>query len=89
MMATYKEDMAKALEVIANYRGISTTYEKLTESERAKRSKQQNLARAKRFSSQKEDDADGPPDTKRKHISGTYLVSLTRRTSVSYNNMTL
>ena len=71
MMATYKEDMAKTLEVIANYHGISTTYEKLTENERTKRSKQQSLARTKRFSSEKCDDADGPPDTKRKHISGT------------------
>lgn len=32
MMATYKEDMAQTLEVIAKYHGISTTYEKLTAS---------------------------------------------------------
>lgn len=72
MMATYKEDMAKTLEIIAIRKGLSVTYENLSDSARIKRSNQQNLARQKRYNKEN-DDPDGPPDTKKKFNSGMYI----------------
>ncbi len=60
MMATYKEDNGKD---IGSDCQLSWDFNYLSENERTKRSKQLNLARAKRFSSQKDDDADGPQST--------------------------
>ena len=47
MMNTYREDMAKALEVLARRQGLFTSYEDISESGREKRSNKQNLARKK------------------------------------------
>ena len=66
-MATYREDMAKALEVMARRQGLSTSYDDISESGRAKRSDHQNISRKKRVAS---DDPEGPPDTKMKFQSG-------------------
>ena len=65
MMITYKEDMAKSLEIMAVRKGLSVTYDNLSNDGRMKRSSQQNLARQKRYHKEN-DDPDGPPDTKRK-----------------------
>ena len=67
MMATYREDMAKGLEVMARRQGLSTSYADIFESGRAKRSDQQSISRKKRVAS---DDPEGPPDTKMKFQSG-------------------
>jgi hypothetical protein len=67
MMATYREDMAKVLEVMARRKGLPTSY---AESGRAKCSEQHNSSRKKRMTCET-DDPDGPPDTKRKFQSGT------------------
>ena len=48
MMNTYREDMAKALEVLARRQGLFTSYEDISESGREKRSNKQNLARKKK-----------------------------------------
>lgn len=69
MMSTYKEDMAKALEVIAREKGLSTTYEDQSIEARAHRSEQQNNARKKRLI-QCSDDSEEPPDTKKKFVEG-------------------
>ena len=61
MMATYREDVAKCLEIMATIKGISTSYEDKTPTGRMKRSQQQNSARRKRLRSTT-DDAEGPPD---------------------------
>lgn len=58
MMATYREDMAKALEVMARRCGLPTTYDDISESGRLKRSHQQSLSRKKRVA---RDDPEGPP----------------------------
>ena len=68
----YQEDMAKALELIARRSGLQTSYENVSSDGRAKRIEKQNLARKKRLY-QQTDDADGPPDTKRKFQPGIYL----------------
>ena len=49
MMATYKEDMAKTLEIMARRQGLTTSYDNQSTSARAKRSSQQNRARQKRL----------------------------------------
>ena len=68
MMATCKEDMAKTLQIMAVRKGLSVTYEDLSEGARTKRSTQQTLARQKRYNGndKENDDPDGPPDTKKK-----------------------
>ena len=68
MFRTYKEDMAKTLEVMARQKGVSTTFEGTTASATGQRSKQQSEARRKRrrMVYVDDDDADGPPDTKKK-----------------------
>lgn len=67
MFATYKVDMAKTLEVMAKCQGLTTTYENQLPGGSEKRSRQQSEARKKRRrDGDKGDDADGPPDTKRK-----------------------
>ena len=73
MVTLYKEDMAKALEVMARRQGLSTSYDDISESGRAKHSKQQNLSRKKRLCNET-DDAGGPPDTKTKFQSGIELT---------------
>ena len=73
MMTTYREDMAKALEIMARRNGLPTSYADISEQGRLKRSEQQNLSRKKRLSSQC-DDADGPPDTKKKFQSGIIVL---------------
>ena len=65
MMTTYKEDMAKTLEIMAVRKGLSVTYDNLTNDGCMKQSSQQNLARQKRYHKEN-DDLDGPPDTKKK-----------------------
>ena len=65
MMIIYKEDMANSLEIMAVRKGLSVTYDNLSNDGRMKRSSQQNLARQKRYHKEN-DDPDGPPDTKRK-----------------------
>ena len=62
---TYKEDMAKTLEVMARQKGLSTTFEATTPSASGQRSKQQSEAR-RRMIYVDDDDADGPPHTKKK-----------------------
>ena len=69
MMATYKEDMVKGLEVIAKKSGLSVSYEDQSVVARGHRSNQQNKARKKRFI-EIPDDPEGPPDTKRKFDEG-------------------
>jgi hypothetical protein len=69
MMATYREDVAKCLEIMATIRGISTSYEDKTPTGRVKRSQQQNSARRKRLLSTT-DDAQGPPDKRTDFQSG-------------------
>lgn len=64
MMATYKEDMVKAFEVIARKKGLAVSYEDPSIATRAYRSAKQNKARNKR-SIDMCDDPEGPPDTKR------------------------
>ncbi len=75
MLTTYREDMAKTLQVMARQKGLPTTYEKQSLSARVQRSGKQSAARRKRF--RHDDDAEGPPDT-RKKFKGvwkrTYLV---------------
>lgn len=71
MLSTYKEDMAKTLEVIACQQGLSTTYKKLLPTAIGQRSKQQSAARRKRRRIVDEDDTDGPPDTKKKFLGET------------------
>ena len=71
MLETYREDMTKSLQIIANRRGLSTTYENPSEDARCRRSAQQNKARRKRFRSQKNEDPEGPPDTKHTFNPGT------------------
>ena len=78
MMATYREDLAKCLEIMAAKRGISTTYEDTTPTGRHKHTQQQNSSRRKRLhNSDDDDDPMGPPD---KHQSGwcAHLVSCIR-----------
>ena len=67
MMATYREDMAKSLEVMACRKGLTTTYHSHSESARSKRSAQQGLARRKRFRDEN-DDPEGPPTTRKPSI---------------------
>ena len=69
MMITYKEDMAKTLEIMARRKGFSTTYDDQSESTRNKRSSQQSLARRKSYRTET-DDPEGPPGTKRKFNPG-------------------
>ena len=70
MMATYKEDMAKSLEIMARRQGLTMSYNDQSASSRSKRSAQQNHARQKRLRSEN-DDPEGPPDTKSKFNPGT------------------
>lgn len=65
MMATYREDMSRCLEMMARRRGLSTNYDNLSLSACSKRSAQQNCARRKRLWNNENDDPDGPADTKR------------------------
>ena len=68
MQMTYKEDMAKTMEVMARRQGLSTTYDDTSASATGKRSQKQSTARRKRRRHDENDgdDTDGPPDTKRK-----------------------
>ena len=68
MMNTYKEDMAKTMEILA--RGLCTSYENVTQSSHLQRSNLQNKARSKRYS-RENDDPDGPPDAKKNFKSNT------------------
>ncbi len=77
LMSAYREDMAKAIAVMAQQRGLATTYEKLSLSARLNRSTQQNSARRKRLQCEDEDEASGPPDTKRKFGGETVKQSQT------------
>ena len=63
MMAAYREDMAKAMEIMAKLKGLSTNYDNQSESARSKRSGRQRQARRKRLCTEN-DDPEGPPDTK-------------------------
>lgn len=69
MMATYREDMAKSLQIMACRKGLTADYSSPAESARLKRSAQQNQARRKRFRTEN-DDPEGPPDTKKKFNPG-------------------
>ena len=69
MMTTYKEDMAKTIQIMARRKGLSTTYDDHSESAQIKRSAQQSLARRKRYRTEN-DDPEGPPDTKKKFNQG-------------------
>lgn len=62
MMATYREDMAKSLQIIAQRDGLPTEYYSMSESARSQRSAQQKQARKKRLRTEYVDDAEGPPD---------------------------
>lgn len=71
MLTTYKEDMAKSLQIIACRNGLSTDYESQSEASRSKRSAKQSMARRKRLRlDDKIDDAEGPPDTKKSFSAG-------------------
>ena len=59
-MATYKLDMAAALEHLAKRRGITTSYDNLSPASRAARTKVANKARSRKRAAS--DDAEGPPD---------------------------
>ena len=73
-MNMYKEDMAKALEVLARRQGLFTSYEDISESEWKKRSKKTEFSKEKGVAT---DDPEGPPDTKKKFLSVTcVLISL-------------
>ena len=48
MYRTYKEDMAKTLEVMARQKALSTSFEGTTASATGQRSKQQSEARRKK-----------------------------------------
>ena len=68
MLTTYKEDMAKAFQIIACRNGVSTDYNSPSEAARSKRSAKQSMARRKRLRmDDNEDDAKGPPDTTKKN----------------------
>jgi hypothetical protein len=49
MMSTYREDMMKTLQIIAERRGLSTTYQDCSPNSRMKRSIQQNESRKRRL----------------------------------------
>ena len=69
LMATYKIDMAAALEHLAKRKGITTSYEDLSPASRAARTMVANKARnRKRVAS---DDAEGPPDKHRDFTKGS------------------
>ena len=74
MMATYRKDMSISLELMAQSRGLPTTYDGLTQSARAKRSQQQSASRRKRLRQDPEDDPMGPPDSKKAFQQGTQSV---------------
>ena len=65
MMTTYKEDMAKTLEIIASNRNVPTSYYKS-----ASKSKSKSLKRRKTRNNDDSDDAEGPPDKKSNFIQG-------------------
>lgn len=71
MMATYREDMARCLEIMASRKGYTTTYECQSNCSRKKRASQHNKARQKRLRRDC-DDPECPPDTKRKFKSSMY-----------------
>ena len=81
MMATYKEDMAETLEIMARRQGLTTSYDNQSTSACAKHSSQQNRARQKRLRSEN-DDPEGPPDTKRKFFPGNYFCIIYNHTMV-------
>ena len=60
LMATYKIDMSAALEHLAKTRGITTSYEDLSQASRAARAKVANRTRSRKRAAS--DDAEGPPD---------------------------
>lgn len=68
-MTTYKEDMAKTIQIMARRKGLSTTYDDQSESAQSKCSSQQSLARRKRYQTEN-DDPEKPPDTKKKFNPG-------------------
>ena len=68
-MATYKIDMAAALEHPAKRRGIMTSYEDLSLASRAARTMVANKARSRKRAAS--DDAEGPPDKHRDFIKGS------------------
>lgn len=74
MMATYREDMSRCLEMMARRNGLPTSYDNLSLSARSERSAQQSSARRKRLRNSDNDDAEGPPDTKRTFNSGMCIL---------------
>ena len=74
MMTTYRKDMSTSLELMAQSRGLPTTYDDLTHSAREKRSQQQSASRRKRLCQDPEDDPMGPPDSKKAFQQGTQSV---------------
>ena len=71
MLTTYKEDMAKSMQIIACRNGLSIDYESPSVASRTKRSSKQCMARRKRLRLDDTiDDAKGPPDTKKTFIAG-------------------
>ena len=67
-MATYKIDMAAALEHLAKRRGITTSYEDLSPASRATHTKLANQARSRKRAAS--DDPEGPPDKHQDFIKG-------------------
>lgn len=74
MMGTYRKDMSTSLELMAQSRGLPTTYDDLTESARVKRSRQQSASRRKRLRQDPEDNPEGPPDSKKAFQQGTQSI---------------
>ena len=69
LMATYKIDMAAALEHLAKRKGITTSYEDLSLASRAARTMVANKARSRKRAAS--DDAEGPPDKHRDFTKGS------------------
>ena len=74
MLATYRKDMSITLELMAQSCGLSTTYDGLSQSARAKRAQQQSASRRKRLRQDPEDDPMGPPDSTKDFQQGTQSV---------------
>ena len=74
MMVTYRKDMSTSLELMAQSRGLSTTYDDLSECAQEKRSRQQSASQRKRLRQDPEDDPKGPPDSRKAFQQGTHAV---------------
>ena len=73
-MATYKIDMAAALDHLAKRQGITTSYEDLFPASRATRTLVANKARSRKQAAS--DDAEGPPDKHQDFVKGSFLNSI-------------